>query len=64
MAGRSRHRKLIEAIEDRIDTEEGLKALEELRAGKDTTVPFAEVAKKLGLRPARKAAKRAKAARR
>lgn len=53
---------LIERIEDQIDIEEGRKALEAVRSGREKTVPFEKVAERLGLKPTAQAAKRARAA--
>ncbi|MBI3127658.1 MAG: hypothetical protein HYZ11_08660 [Candidatus Tectomicrobia bacterium] len=47
----SRYLRLIERIEDQIDIEEGRKALEALRSGREKTVPFEKVAERLGLKP-------------
>lgn len=41
---------LLEAIEDRQDAEEGARVLRELREGRTTTIPAAEVKRLLGIK--------------
>lgn len=43
--------------EDQIDLEEGLKALEAIKAGKEVPVPIEEALKRIGYKPRKKKAR-------
>ena len=47
----------LERIEDQIDLEEGLKALEAIKAGKEVPVPIEEALKRIGYKPRKRKAR-------